>query len=289
MTTRRVGPFLWIAATAAIALAVGGFLLFRPHGPAPVGPASAADAASVEYADVHATVAPRLRLETMPWSVQLPPDRADAFAALPGGEVVTRFRGVLFDAAGGGRLTKMDDDVLSVATVAGSLAVITGSHRLAYLGEDGLQDAGSVPIGASRLQSSADGMELLLLRDEEPYALAALDADGRVRPLTGSPERIDAVAGTAARHVFSIGRELYTQEASDIPAMVLRLPAQNQQIIGVAMLGDHVYFATRGGVYAIEGSLAVPVVIGFGGVLQLTGSGLLILNAQNGRLYRLVG
>lgn len=250
--------------------------------------ATLSQAGAVDYVDIKATAGPSLELQAMPRSAQLPGDRADEFDVSDDGLVLLRVKKVLFDFAEGEQLTRTQDSVSSFAFVAGAVAIVTGERHLAYLNEEGVKDVGPAPIGASRVRPSDDGQELFLIRDEEPYSLASLDLQGQVHPLSGSPGRIEAVAGTSARHIFSVGKELYLQEEAGPPALLLRLPEDGQTILGVALHGDDIYFATRQGVYAIQGSLAVPLLLGVGGPLRVTKDGLVILNADNGRLYQLV-
>jgi len=242
---------------------------------------------SVEYFVVNATLGPGLKLEAMPWSARLPKDRADEFDVSSDGPVLVRFNGKILDFASGATLTP-EATVRSFAFVRGAIAIVTNAKHLAYLSEEGVRDVGLAPMSAARICPSDDGQELLLIRDDEPYGLASVDSGGQVRPLSGSPSHIETVAGTSARHIFSIGNELYLQEGDGPPALLLRLPQKEARILGLALHGDDVYFATREGIYAIKGSLAVPLVLGFGGPLRMTKDGLVILNAKNGRLYRLL-
>jgi hypothetical protein len=211
---------------------------------------------------------------------------ADEFDADREGHVVVRAGRTLRDLGNGAALT--GDDIRSFAFAGGELDVITDSGDLGYLGESGVKTVGRVPLDATRLRAGDDGAELFLLRDEPPYTLAALDASGAVHVLAELPAPIDALAGTSAHHVFAIGRDLYAQAGSDEPQLVLHLPETDQRILGLAMpSADALYFATHRGVYTVQGSMAMPLMLGFGGPLRIVGKTLTVLSSGDRTLYRL--
>jgi hypothetical protein len=174
-----------------------------------------------------------------------------------------------------------------VAFYRGALAAITTAGQFAYLTADRLKLSGPAPIGASRVRGGDDGATLFFLRDDPPYALAAMDSQGSMHALSGSPSRIDAVGGTYARHLFSIGTDLYLQKESERPELLLHLPQVSQVIVGIATREASTYFSTSHGVYLINGGLAVPVVLDLGGSIRATSEGLLLLDSHSGRLFHL--
>ncbi|HTD34890.1 MAG TPA: hypothetical protein VK665_14570, partial [Candidatus Elarobacter sp.] len=217
---------------------------------------------------------------------RLRPIAADEFDVDGEGHVAVRTGATVRDLADGAALSEA---VKSFAFAAGELDLITASGELGYLDASGVKTVGPVPFEAARLRAGDDGADLFFLRDQPPYTLGAMDASGTVRALAALPAPVDAVAGTAAHHVFSIGPDLYAQAGSEEPQLVLHLPERDQLIVGLAMPNaETLYFATHRGVYAVRGSLAMPLMLGFGGPLRVAGKTLTVLNEGDRTLYRLV-
>lgn len=237
-----------------------------------------------DYPDIEAIVAPGVSLQSLPWSPDLPAD-FEEFRVSNSNYIVLRVGDTLVDFENGDRIREVGEPVQSFSFVGGGLAVLTSAGSLAYLDEHSLQDVGPSPVGATRLQASEDGNELLLLRDQEPFGLASLDSNGKVHLLTGSPDPIVAAAGTFARHIFATVDELYLQEADSSPLLLLRLP--DQKFLGLAIQEGNIYFSTRKGVYAVHGGIALPLVLGLGGPLESARAGLLVMNGDNNRIYRI--
>lgn len=238
------------------------------------------------YDDIQVTLAPSVHLQSLPWSGRLPNAGADQFAVSPGGGLVVRIGGALYDFADGEKLLSGGENkIQSFALVDGALVVITANGRLGYVSDGSIDEVGEAPLQVSRMASSENSEQLFLYGGSSNYSLLALGADG-VHPLARAPEMIEAVAGDSQRHAFSVGNSLFLQSGSEKPVMLLDFP--DTTITGLALSGDVIFCATNKGIYQLQGALAIPLVLGMGGQLRLTPDGLLVLNPDNGRLYRLV-
>jgi len=236
--------------------------------------------------DVRAKILKSLALAPVGYSARIP-DGAEEFDTDAADHTVVRVRGGLYDVTTGEIFNAGGIGVRSVAFYRGALAAITTDGQFAYMTADNFKMSGPAPIGAARIRGGDDGSTLFFLRDDAPYALAAMDSQGSMHALSGAPGRIDSVGGTYARHLFSVGTDLYLQKESARPELLLHLPQSSQVIVGIATRKSSTYFSTSRGVYLINGSLAVPVALGLGGPIKSTAEGLLLLDSGNGRLYRL--
>ena len=247
-----------------------------------------AEPAPVDYRAVEATLAPGVELEALPWSSRLPADGADDFDVSPDGHLVVLIDGELFDADTGDRLTQGGTPVASFGFAAGALAVATADGRMGYVEGDGIRLVAEPRFGPAGVRSTSENAELLLVRTEEPYDLAALRPGEPLEPVGTAPSRIVAADAGGGRRVFATETELWSVEpGAALP--ILRLPESSPPILGVAVRGGTVYFSTAQGVYAVAEVVALPVALDVGGPLRGTPEGLVVLNRASGRLYRLSG
>ncbi|MGH8498872.1 MAG: hypothetical protein ACRERV_08725, partial [Methylococcales bacterium] len=71
------------------------------------------------------------------------------------------------------------------------------------------------------------------------------------------------------------------------PSLLLALPDKQQLIRGLAAAGDALYFSTEKAVYLLDNDIALPLVIGIGGELRMSGADVYVLDSKNGRVYRM--
>jgi len=238
------------------------------------------------YSDLQVTLAPTVNLQSLPWNDGLPSSPASQFALAPDGYLVVNIGGTLYDFDNGKKLmSEAGSQIQSFAFVSGALAVITADGHLGYASDESFTDLGKLPQGPSRIAGSDTGDELFLHGGSSNYSLLSFRTAGDLQTLASSPEMIEAVAGNRERHVFSVDSSLFIQSGTGRPRMLLDFP--DARITGLAINGSTIYCATGKGIYQLAGALAVPLVLGMGGQLSYTPHGLLVLNSENGRLYRL--
>lgn len=240
---------------------------------------------AAEFSDLSITAAPFAHAESVPWNPKLPDSSVDGFDVSPDGYLVLSINGMLYDAATGKPLTDFTGNSIgSVAFVDGSVVGITFDMNIGYLNEQGFQIVGVAPFISRRIQGMTDGRGAFLMQDLTPFGLAVVHPDGSTEALTGAADKIIAVAGTESRHVFAVGDELYVQDGTSTPLLLLK--TGDKEITGVALDSGAIYFSTIKGIYIVHGAVALPVVLGLGGSLRMYNHSLVVLNAANNRIYR---
>ena len=71
------------------------------------------------------------------------------------------------------------------------------------------------------------------------------------------------------------------------PHLLFLLPAEKGDVLGLACRGNGLYVSTAGAVYALQGSMLLPLVIGIGGPLVAQDGALWVLDRATGHLYRI--
>ena len=66
--------------------------------------------------------------------------------------------------------------------------------------------------------------------------------------------------------------------------MIVALPNEEDDILGVALHDDTILFATAHNLYTLHQGVALPLVIGLGGPLRFTSDGIYLLAGEG--LYR---
>ena len=238
-------------------------------------------------------VAPGVSVELLPSARALAEARFDRFDVSDRGVVLVGLGARIVDMLSNEPLLKGRDDIHSFAFMeGGGLAMVDGEGRLGMYDEGAFSPAGQAPVPAAALTSSSDRTRLFVHRESddpsgETPAILAVQKGQRPQVLTGSFTPIAAVGGDAFQTYYGDGNSLYQILAPGMPNLVLTLPDPAQTILGVAVAGRAVYFATDRAVYLLDGDVVLPLVIGIGGQIRIRGSDLYVLDAESGRIYRI--
>ena len=266
-----------------LALIAGGLVISLLRSSHSYGP----DAAQ----DVRLTVAPGVSVELLPGARSLDSAVFANFDVSPGGAVLVGDGTQVFDLASGEPLLP-DRHVRSFAFAGGGLALLRSDGKLGYFDGTSFHAVGDAPHVESGLVSSTDYSRLLLHRqsaDDTGTAPAVVEFREGAAPrnLTGSFTPIAAVAGDAFQTYFAERNALYQLVSPGSPTIILTLPSVEQNILGIAVDGSATYFATDSGVYLLREGMAIPLVLGIGGRLRVSGEHLFVLSSRTGRIYRI--
>lgn len=282
--------FLFLA-YLAYTLVAGAFL----SGPETVsGPDGALYAAGPEEArNAKLIVAPGVSVELLPSAAALAEARFDRFDVSDRGVVLVGHNNRIVDMLSNDPLLEGNNEIRSFGFVGGGgLAMVDEAGMLGVYDGGKFRPVGPAPIPAAVLTPSSDRTRLFLHREDgdgsgESPAIVAVGNERRPQILTGSFTPILAVGGDAFQTYYADGNSLFQILAPGKPNLVLTLPEPTQNILGIAVGGGAVYFATSHAVYLVDGDVVIPIVIGIGGDLRIRGSDLYVLAAEFGRVYRI--
>ncbi len=281
---RGIGFFTGAGIVFLLAVAWGVVRAFLPS-PASWGPATASA--------LEVVASPSVSVEILPSAASLASARFEDFDVGRDAVVIVRRFGRLYDLTSGDAVFAGDVQVRSAAFVGDTMAVVPeGAGDIGYLDGSRLRLAGASPTDQPTLVGAADGSRLFVLRgthDGEGTRPAVVAVRPGTEPevLTGSFDPVEVAAGDANRLVYAIGGALFQVLEPGQPALLLSLPDRGETIVGVAVDGGATWFSTGRVVYALTDGLAVPIASGLGGKLRAAAGALFVLDATQGRVYRI--
>ena len=240
--------------------------------------------------EVELTLAPGVSAELLPSAESLGGRRFEQFDLTAAGAVLVLDEGRLFDMLSGEDLLGASAEVRAFAMAGGALAVVTDQGGLGYDDGSSFRRVADAPYPQTGLAPSTDRSTLFLYRESDDggaagAAVLALPSSAKPEYVAESPRAIRAVGGDVGAAYYADGSRLY-RAGPDGPELLLTVP-DGQPIFGIATAGRGIYFATQRAVFALDGAVALPLVLGIGGPLRLHGPDLYVLARRHGRVFRL--
>ncbi len=286
-----VRKLLWMAGVLAVPAAVGALcvgIIMHVRSLPTYGDA--------QNSEEEFTLAPNVSVQILPAHRDLIGKELLDFAVNDQGAIAVNTSAGLFDLAGGRRIGPGTDGyeqvVNSMAFAKPGLVVVSVEGSVGTWDDEGLMPVdlpGNRPVAVypGRTQDQLFVVSAGDWSGDARWVLSSLAEGQKMRPLTGSPVAITAVAAANVSPIFAAGGALFRLLAPVQPAMLFRMP-DDSEIIGLATMDGAIYFATYDKVYALGRDMAVPVVLGLGGKLRSTPDGLLVLDEKRGWLFRIV-
>jgi hypothetical protein len=280
-------PRFWMEALGFIVLAYVAYAGLNDF----LRPTSAYGPAGADQLDL--MVAPGVSVEILPSARSLADVRFETFDVSPSGAVLVSKGSRVFDMASGEEVFASGESVRSFAFVGAALAVIDTRGKLGFFDGGRVRVVGDSQVPSARLAASSDRTRLFVYQDghndgRQLPALVSMREGSAPEVLTGSYGPINAVGGDALQTFFSGEHALFQVITPGRPSLLFVLPDAAQSITGIGVAGTAVYFATGNAVYVLEDGIAVPLVIGLGGGVRILSGALYVLDAKQGRVYRIV-